>query len=63
MAAGCPALGPHALRATFATLALEGGASLYRIQSALGHADPRTTEVYLRAADELSDNAVDYVRL
>lgn len=63
VSAGCPPLGPHALRATFATLALEGGAPLYRIQRALGHADPRTTEVYLRKADSLDDNAVDYVRL
>lgn len=63
LAAGCPPLGPHALRATFASLALAGGASLYRIQRALGHADPRTTEVYLRKADSLDDHAVDYVRL
>ena len=63
VAAGCPPLGPHALRATFASLALAGGASLYRIQRALGHADPRTTEVYLRKADSLDDNAVDYVSL
>ena len=62
-AAGCPPLGPHALRATFATLALRGNAPLHKIQRALGHADPRTTELYLRKADDLDDNAVDYVKL
>jgi integrase len=63
VAVGCPPLGPHALRATFASLALEGGASLYRIQRALGHADPRTTERYLRGIDDLEDSAVDRVHV
>jgi site-specific recombinase XerD len=62
-AAGLPALGPHALRATFVTLALEGGAPLHLVQHAVGHADPRTTERYWRRKASLDDNAVDYVRL
>jgi integrase/recombinase XerD len=62
-AAGVSKLGPHSLRATFVTLALEGGAPLHIVQRAAGHADPRTTERYWRRKDNLDDNAVDYVRL
>ncbi len=62
-AAGLQALGPHALRASFVTLALEGGAPLHIVQRAVGHADPRTTERYWRRKDNLDDNAVDYVKL
>jgi integrase/recombinase XerD len=54
-------LHPHALRHAFATLALEAGASLRRTQYAVGHSDPRTTERYDRARDNLADNAADYV--
>jgi site-specific recombinase XerD len=62
-AAGIKGLGPHAMRATFVTLALEGGAPLHIVQRAAGHADPRTTELYWRRKDSLDDNAVDYIRL
>jgi site-specific recombinase XerD len=62
-AAGLQGLGPHAMRATFVTLALEGGAPLHIVQRAAGHADPRTTERYWRRKDSLDDNAVDYVKL
>jgi site-specific recombinase XerD len=62
-AAGPAGYGPHALRATFVTLALEGGAPLHIVQRAVGHADPRTTEAYWRRRDSLDDNAVDYIRL
>jgi len=55
--------GPHTLRATFITLALKGGAALHKVQAAAGHADPRTTMRYARLADDLDDNAADYVRL
>lgn len=62
-AANVARLGPHALRATFVTLALEGGAPLHLVQHAAGHADPRTTERYWRRKASLDDNAVDYVEL
>jgi integrase/recombinase XerD len=62
-AAGVERLGPHGLRATFVTLALEGGAALHLVQRAAGHADPRTTERYWRRKDGLDDNAVDYIKL
>ena len=55
--------GPHSLRATFITLALKGGAPLHKVQQAAGHADPRTTLRYNRQAEDLDDNAADYVRL
>ena len=61
--AGLARLGPHAMRATFVTLALEGGAPLHRVQQAAGHADPRTTERYWRRRESLDDAATDYVRL
>ncbi len=44
---------PHALRHTFATIATERGADLDDLQDAMGHADPRTTRRYQRAARRL----------
>lgn len=54
--AGLPqpdAVTPHALRHTFATIATERGADLDDLQDAMGHADPRTTRRYQRAARRL----------
>ncbi len=56
-------LTPHGLRATFVTLALEGGAKLEQVQYAVGHADPRTTERYHKRKLNLDNNAVDFVKL
>lgn len=43
-------LGPHALRHSFATLYLDAGGYLHDLQTALGHADLRTTRRYDHAA-------------
>jgi integrase/recombinase XerD len=46
-------LTPHVLRASFATIAIDGGVSLTYVQDALGHTDPRTTKLYDRGKGQL----------
>lgn len=61
VAAGMPSTGVHRLhklRGTFATRVLDGGGSLEALRQLLGHADIRTTAVYLEATDQAKRKAV-----
>jgi integrase/recombinase XerD len=51
----------HSLRATFITLALAAGAGLHRVQYAVGHQSPRTTERYDTERRSLEDHPTDYL--
>jgi len=52
---------PHAFRHTHATVAFERGATIYEVQKALGHADPRTSERYLHAMENLDKHTAHLV--
>lgn len=51
-------IGPHSCRHTAATLAIEAGAPLWRVQEMLDHSDLRTTMRYFHASDSLTGSAV-----
>ena len=55
-------LGAHDLRRTCARNAYDNGATLLQVQQMLGHADPKTTALYIGLNQYDTDTAVDYVR-
>ena len=55
------AMSPHGMRASFITLAFEGGADLALVQDGARHKDPRTTRRYQKRRENLHKNAVDFV--
>jgi integrase len=56
-AAGVAPFGPHDLRRTFASRALDRGVDLATVQHAMGHADPRTTARYDRRGERALQEA------
>jgi integrase len=50
-------VGPHTLRHSFITAALDAGVPLRDVQEAASHADPRTTMRYDRARGSLDRHA------
>lgn len=54
-------MSPHGMRASFITLAFEGGADLALVQDGARHKDPRTTRRYQKRRENLHKNAVDFV--
>lgn len=50
---------PHALRHTFATELVESGVDLIRVRNLLGHADLKTTEIYVHLAARRMFESVD----
>jgi len=57
--AGIENLRIHDIRDTFATLALQGGASLYDVSKLLGHSDVSMTQRYAHMVDDSLQTATD----
>lgn len=51
----------HALRHTFGTLSVSGGAELVQVQAAMGHQDPATTALYVKALDRARKNPANFI--
>lgn len=60
-AADVEGLRVHDLRHSFATIAVQGGASLYDVQKLLGHSDISMTQRYAHMLDESLQKATDNV--
>lgn len=51
----------HALRHTFGTLSVAGGAELVQVQATMGHQDPATTALYVKALDRARKNPANFI--
>lgn len=54
-------MSPHTCRHTYASLAIEGGATMRKAQEDLGHADVSTTEIYVHSRNRLEKDASQVV--
>jgi integrase len=57
--AGLPNLKMHGLRHCFASLSIAAGATLYEVQSMLGHSNHKTTQIYAHLSDSAIKSAVE----
>lgn len=57
---GNKTISTHSLRHTAGTLALRAGAELRQVQDLLGHADPRTTSIYVHVGDRWDNNPAQH---
>jgi len=53
----------HALRHTFGTLAVQGGASIEHVRDAMGHSNLATTSIYIRAHDRMQNNPAKFIEI
>ncbi|RYX85933.1 hypothetical protein EON83_04030 [bacterium] len=51
----------HALRHTFGTLAVSGGAKVEHLRDAMGHSDIETTSIYVRAVEKAKNNPAQFI--
>ena len=51
----------HALRHTFGTLAVAGGAPIEHLRDAMGHASIETTSIYVRAVEKAKNNPANFI--
>ena len=58
-AAGLPHLRLHDLRHTFASLLVNGGRTLYEVQTILGHSNPKVTERYAHLSSKSLQEAAN----
>lgn len=53
---GPPGIHPHSFRRSFATISKQHGIELQDVQHAMGHEDPRTTQLYDQDLDRLDEH-------
>jgi site-specific recombinase XerD len=51
----------HALRHTFGTLAVAGGAKIEHLRDAMGHSNIETTAIYVRAVERSKNNPSNFI--